>query len=166
MLITICCRYDRILQLQRGRARLDVTRTVTFFHVSRQASVEMWEILRRGLGTNVPCIVLGSFFQPDAAGATFSRLPDQTRNPVCKPPIIGSSGDGGVATNTDEARQVTEELDREARGLRAAAAAASPLHGLVYRLQHKYVSQPVQVLHFSPAFSMCWMTATATHFFA
>lgn len=145
-MLSIHCRYDRILQLQRGRARLDVTRTVTFFHVSRQASVEMWEMLRRGLGANVPCVVLGSFFQPDTAGATFSRLPDQTRNPACRPPILGGgSGSGGLATSINETGQMmTEELDREARDLRAAAAAASPLHGLVYRLQHKYVRQRVQ----------------------
>ena len=142
---SIHCRYDRILQLQRGRARLDVTRTVTFFHVSRQASVEMWEMLRRGLGANVPCVVLGSFFQPDTAGATFCKLPDQTRNPACRPPILrGGSGSGGLATSVNEAGQaMTEELDREARNLRAAAAGASPLHGLVYRLQHKYGRQPV-----------------------
>jgi hypothetical protein len=53
--------YDRILWLQRRRARCEATRSVTLLHVSRAAIADMWNVLRQGLPSKIPCEVLPMF---------------------------------------------------------------------------------------------------------
>lgn len=121
--------YDRILWLQRNRATYNVTRTVTLIHVSQPAIQEMWQLIVAGVGPDVSCAVLPSFRQPTPLVPTFQRLPAQTRNPHFS---------GAHASSTTDDRHSQHASSDKPRDLRAESGAASPFHGLVYRLQHKY----------------------------
>ena len=160
-------RYDRILSLQRSRANCDVTRTVTFLHVSRLAVAELWDMLQEGLGEDVACVALPSFFQPRALVSAFTRLRTETVNPAFRDPssleeaskqtaaaAAAATGRGGEKGNASSpsagpgarwrrslqtgGTAPDEELEWEERTLRAKAEAASPLHAFVWRLQHQY----------------------------
>lgn len=150
--------YDRILWLQRRRARCEATRSVTLLHVSRAAIADMWNVLRQGLPSKIPCEVLPMFFKPQKFCRTFEILPQATSNPhfAIAPNHDSSSNyspNDSHAQDTSNSEGDNDHGEHEQYKFnnakfrhsqnkhhinREAAEQASALHNFIYRLQHEH----------------------------